>query len=433
MPTSKRKRVVTIILGGGRGTRLLPLTRRRAKPAVPLGGKYRLIDVPLSNCINSGLKNVFILTQFLSHSLHNHVSRTYRFDMFSRGQFELLAAEQTDSPRNDWYQGTADAVRKQLHHFTKSDVDAVLILSGDHLYRMDYQQLLSTHRNLEADVTVSTTPVTREACEGFGVLSMDQNGLVKRFVEKPAADEDISDLRHQGPDDFGGRDYLASMGIYVFKPELLAETLADPAVLDFGKDVFPKLLDTHRVAAHVFDDYWQDIGTIRAFYEANLRLTDADSPFRLYEPGAPIFTRPRFLPPSVVHGTQVTNSLISDGCLITADRIERSSIGVRSRIRKGAVVRETVMMGADYHEDLAQRDVNRVQGVPDVGIGMGCIVDTAIIDKNARIGDGCVIVGADHLEPMETENWSIVDGIVVVPKNAVIPPGTRIGAASNEA
>ncbi len=422
-------RTVCVILGGGRGTRLAPLTSARAKPAVPLAGKYRLIDIPLSNCINSGLEHIFVLTQFLSASLNAHITRTYRFDMFSSGKVEVLAAEQTGPGGGDgWYQGTADAVRKQLARICRSDVDDVLILSGDHLYRADYQRLLRTHRETRADVTVSVLPVSRRDCTGFGVLAMDGAGRVVDFTEKPSIDEDITRMRVPASRraELGEREYLASMGVYAFRREALEQALSDPAAIDFGKDILPGMIRSHEVAAHLFEDYWEDIGTIRAFFEANLRLVGEDAPFRFYVPSAPIYTRPRFLPPSIVHDTHLEDVLLSDGCLIDGAELRRAVVGIRSRISGGARISRTVLMGADYYEDEDRRAENVARGRPDVGIGTGTVIEQAIIDKNARIGPGCTIRGRDGRPDEHREHWSIVDGIVIVPKNAVLPEGTVI-------
>ncbi|MCB9759647.1 MAG: glucose-1-phosphate adenylyltransferase [Alphaproteobacteria bacterium] len=424
-------RCITVILGGGRGSRLYPLTALRAKPAVPLAGKYRLIDIPISNAINSGLHEIYLLTQFLSNSLNAHVARTYRFDAFSQGFVEIIAAEQTSSAREDWFQGTADAVRKGLIHMRpRGDADEVLILSGDHLYRMDYSDLLETHRAQRADVTVSCIPVTRAQCEGFGVMSVDGGGWVNGFVEKPPATRDLSAfeipeaLRPADPD----RRYLASMGVYVFRFDVLREILDDESKIDFGKDILPQAIGTHRVAGHVFDDYWEDIGTIRSFFEANLALTLRQPRFQFYQPEAPIYTRPRWLPPSAIRGTHIEDALISDGCIIEADDIRNAVIGLRARLREGVRVRDSIVMGADWIEDRHERSRNLGAGRPNFGLGANTVVERAIIDKNARIGADCVIRGVDGPTVHNDEaGWSMVDGIAIIHKNAVLPPGTVIG------
>ncbi|MCB9730986.1 MAG: glucose-1-phosphate adenylyltransferase [Deltaproteobacteria bacterium] len=424
-------RCITVILGGGRGSRLYPLTAQRAKPAVPLAGKYRLIDIPISNSINSGLQNIYVLTQFLSNSLNTHINKTYRFDVFSDGFVEIIAAEQRDGVQEDWFQGTADAVRKGLMHMRpKGPADEVLILSGDHLYRQDYQELLATHRAAGADITVSCIPVTRAQCSGFGVLAQNEEGRVVSFMEKPADDADLSDfeLPESRREGLGDRIFMASMGVYVFNWGVLQELLADEGKIDFGKDILPAALSTHRVAGHVFDGYWEDIGTIRSFFEANLMLADPKPAFRFYAPEAPIYTRPRFLPPSALRGTRVVDSLISDGCLVEAESIRRSIIGLRSRIASDAVVRSSVLMGADYFEDARTRARNLDEGRPDFGVGHSSVVENAIVDKNARIGAHCVIRGTPGPdEHHEDAGWSMVDGIAIIHKNALIPDGTVIG------
>lgn len=421
---------ITVILGGGRGTRLHPLTAARAKPAVPLAGKYRLIDIPLSNAINSRMGKIFVLTQFRSNSLNSHVALAYRFDMFSKMSVEILTAEQTEMPVDDWFQGTADALRKQLHHLLRDDrFTEVLILSGDHLYRMDYQELLATHHAAGADITVSCIPVRRQDCDGFGVMATDPAGRVVGFREKPRDDEDLSAFRlpEERRAGLGEREYLASMGVYVFSRAALEEALSDLSMVDFGRDILPSMLDRKRVVAHLFDGYWEDIGTIGAFYEANLALTRANPPFHFFHPEAPIYTHQRFLPPSTLRDTQVRNALLSDGCFIEAAEISDSLIGVRTRIRAGCVLRGAIVMGADYIEDPQQREHNRALGRPNLGLGANCQVERAIIDKNARISEGCVIRGVPDAPDSHHAGWSMVSGIAVIHKNAVLPPGTVIG------
>lgn len=400
---------------------------------MPLAGKYRLIDIPISNSINSGLQEIYVLTQFRSTSLNTHIARTYTFDMFSKGHVEILAAEQTELPQEDWFQGTADAVRKSLSHMSPKgeEPDEVLILSGDHLYRMDYQQLLSTHRQTNADITVSCLPVTREQCEGFGVMAMDAAGRVTNFREKPKSNEDISDMAL--PDEqaaSGGRNYLASMGVYVFRYSVLKELLLRSDNLDFGKDILPGALSTHRVSGHLFDDYWEDIGTIRSFYEANLALTLPAPLFKFYHPEAPIYTRPRFLPPTTVRSARFDQVLQADGCIIDADELRHSVIGHRARISEGTIIRDCYLMGADFFEEAATRARNAAEGRLNIGIGPGCTIEQAIIDKNARIGANCIIrgrLGAPD-EHHDSLGWSMVDGIAIIHKNASIPEGTRVGA-----
>ena len=421
------RRVVSVVLGGGRGTRLMPLTTHRAKPAVPLAGRYRLIDIPLSNCINSGMKDICVLTQFMSASLNQHIATSYRFDRFTKGRLEVLAAEQfTASGDEDWYQGTADAVRKQLHRIARPEIDGVLILGGDHLYRMDYRDLVETHEQTKADVTIAGIALPRRELTGFGVIGVGGDQLVTGFTEKPDPGDDVEHLRL--PTDLrtgDGKDFLASMGVYLFSRDALLQVLEGPGI-DFGKDILPSMLSTHRVAAHRFDGYWEDIGTISAFYEANLALATSPSPFRFYEPRAPVYTRARFLPPSVVRNAQMRDVLLAEGCLVYGSTIEHSVVGIRSVLSDGVTVKDSVVMGADFFEDRAARAENARTGRIDIGLGKGTVVERAIIDKNARIGEGCVIRGEPGRPDEHTKNWSVVDGIAIVPKNAELPPGTVI-------
>lgn len=415
---------LVLILGGGRGTRLFPLTRDRSKPAVPLAGKYRLIDIPLSNAINSGLRQVFVLTQFQSASLNRHVSRAYRFDHFSRGFVEILAAEQTEES-SDWYQGTADAVRKQLPRFLSREWDYVLVLSGDHLYRMDYRPFLEAHQKTRAEMTVGVVPVTREEASDFGILRMEQ-GWITEFVEKPKDPEvldrialDSDDAPRAGIHD-PRRRFLASMGIYVFDRDVLVSALRHSEALDFGREVIPEAIRSRRVRGHDFQDYWEDIGTIRAFYEANIALTERDPRFRLVDPEWPIYTSPRLLPASRIQDCRITDSIVADGCTIESGEIEKSIIGVRSRVGKGTTIRESIVMGADFYE------TGWSPGMVPVGIGPGCMVERAIVDKNARIGSGCSIRNVEGVVEAEGSDWFIRDGLVIVPKNATLPAGTSI-------
>jgi len=413
---------LTVVLGGGRGTRLQPLTEKRAKPAVPLAGKYRLIDVPLSNAINSGMRRAYVLTQFNSASLNTHISKTYRFDYFSAGWVQVLAAEQTEKSR-DWYQGTADAVRQQLHQIDRSWVRDVLILSGDHLYRMDYRQLVERHRDSEADVTVSCIPVREEQCSGFGVLAADARGMVRGFREKPSVDQvaDLATPPHlREVWKMGDRPCLASMGVYVFRREALREMLDDASSIDFGHHVLPSALENARVAAFVFGGYWEDIGTIDAFFRANLALCDEDPPFRLDNEQFPLYTRARFLPPSRFQDTCVERSMVADGCELVGAHVNHAVIGLRSKLCKGCVVEDSILMGTDFYESPeSSRDV-------PMGIGEGTIVRRAIVDKNARIGAGCVIQGDPNRADEDHEGWAVRDGIIVVAKNTTIPSGTTL-------
>jgi len=402
---------------------LAPLTRFRSKPAVPLGGKYRLIDITVSNAINSGLRQIFVLTQFQSASLNRHISNTFRFDSFSHGFVEILAAEQTEES-SDWYQGTADAVRKQLPRFLSREWDYVLVLSGDHLYKMNYQPFLQAHIDSRAEITVGVVPVTRESASGFGILRMDRDWIVE-FVEKPRELEvldrlelDTATARRAGIRDMNRR-MLASMGIYVFDREVMAAVLGESRAVDFGHEVIPEALEKRRVRGYFFQDYWEDIGTIGAFYHANLALTHPDPAFNLFDPAWPIYSRPRYLPPSRVDACTISASMIADGCRVEGAEISGSVVGVRSHIGPGSRIRDSVILGADYFENWAP-------GRGRLGIGRNCVVERAIIDKNARIGDGCVIRNAEGVIEAEGAGYSIREGVVIVAKNGVLPAGTKI-------
>jgi glucose-1-phosphate adenylyltransferase len=418
--------VVTLVLGGGRGSRLFPLTQHRAKPAVPLAGKYRLIDIPLSNCINSGLNHIYVLTQFLSVSLHRHIRRTYSFGAFSGGFVELLAAQQTDDAGEDWYQGTADAVRKNLRYFNQPDIDDVLILSGDQLYRMDYREMIETHRESGADVTIGAMPVSREAASSLGVMRVNENLQVVGFLEKPATAEEIEIVRTEPEwiDAHGteshGRDCLGSMGIYVFDREFLVEILAKtPLYQDFGKEIFPAAFRTRHVQAHLYDGYWEDIGTIKAFFDANLSLAGQNPPFDFHLPVAPIYTRPRFLPPTSVAGATIRNSLVADGCQIGkgAD-IENCVIGLRCQIGENVSLRDSILMGADYYEETPPADT------PPIGIGGGSVIRGAIVDKNCRIGQNVRIFNEAAIEVSDADPGCLIrDRIPIVTKDAILPNG----------
>jgi glucose-1-phosphate adenylyltransferase len=415
------RNVLAVILGGGRGSRLLPLTRLRAKPAVPIGGKYRLIDVPISNCLNSGAQKIYVLTQFLSASLHRHIYQTYKFDLFSGGYVYTLAAEETRRGM-DWYQGTADAVRKQLPHLVTARVDDVLILSGDHLYRMDYTGFVELHREKRADVTIAVQPVSSTNASRYGILKTDADGRVSAFLEKPSPDEAKEMECVPGAD----RPCLASMGIYVFRPDVLREILLESDAEDFGKQIIPAAIEGRRVYAFTFDGYWVDLGTIRSFYDANLALTLPDPPFDFHHPRYPIYTRPRFLPSSRVDGCRMQQTVLTEGCFLQECSIRESVIGLRSIIEPGARVKRTVMMGADFYETPERKLENQRLGQPDVGVGRGSTIEEAIIDKNARIGREVTIRAHDPGEEAEEENFTIRDGVVVIPKNAIIPDGTDI-------
>ncbi|HEY5571375.1 MAG TPA: glucose-1-phosphate adenylyltransferase [Anaerolineales bacterium] len=416
MPTTND--ILGVILGGGRGARLYPLTRDRAKPAVPIAGKYRLIDVPISNCINSGITGIAILTQFNSASLHRHISRTYVFDAFHRGYVQILAAEQT--PRSDaWYQGTADAVRKQLLEIQATGAEYVLILAGDHLYRMDYAPLAQFHWENQADITVAVQPVPRSEASRFGLLKRSVSGRITDFVEKP---KDLQVQERFVSRDEPDRPFLGSMGIYLFKTQLLVELLESTTDDDFGGEVIPQAIKSRTVYGFDFDGYWEDIGTIRAFYEANLALTRPDPPFKLHDPVRPIYTRSRFLPGSSIDGASLENVMLADGCHILRADISNAIIGLRSQISDGVRIINTILMGADYYDAGGPES----GGIP-LGVGPNCEIEGAILDKNARLGPGVVI---RHFPPgteIDQEDWIVRDGIVVIPKNTTIPAGAYIG------
>lgn len=427
------RNVITLVLGGGRGTRLYPLTKYRSKPAVPLAGKYRLIDIPLSNCINSGLNRIYVLTQFNSVSLHRHIRRAYAFDQFNAGFVEILAAQQTFDAEN-WYQGTADAVRQNLRYIDQSDCHHVLILSGDQLYRMNFQDMMATHRASKADVTIASMPVDRQTARSVGLMRVDDTGRVAGFLEKPQTDKEMDMVRMDPAwiDARGipshGRDCLASMGIYLFNREALVRLLTKIDYHDFGREIFPAATRTHRVHVHLFDGYWEDIGTIRSFYDANLALAAQDRPFDLASATAPIYTRARFLAPSRLDGVTVRNSLIADGCAIEeGTTIENSVIGLRCRIERGVTIRNSILMGMDEYETSEEATQAAVAGHPPLGIGAGTVIEGAIIDKNCRIGRDARIAN-DHgvVESEETAEAVIRDGIICVPKTAVLANGWRL-------
>ena len=418
----RNQNVLALILGGGQGTRLYPLTKLRAKPAVPIGGKYRLIDIPISNCLNSGINKIYVLTQFLSESLHRHIYQTYKFDIFYGGYVYILAAEETTSGMG-WYQGTADAVRKQLVRISEAGVEDVLILSGDHLYRMDYSEFVAIHRQKRADVTIAVKPVSRDDAPRFGILKTDSDGRIICFYEKPRPEE-LDGLECTLSSDGS---YLASMGIYIFRTDMLQKALEGSDAEDFGKQIIPATISNYRVYAFPFHGYWEDIGTIRSFYEANLAMTLPNPPFDFYDPHRPIYTRPRFLPPSITDGCNLERAVLAEGCLVHGASIRESVIGLRSIIGAGVRITRTVMMGADFYESPDEKLENRRLGRPDVGIGRGSSIEGAIIDKNARIGEGVIIRPHSAGEEMvETEYYVIRDGIVVIPKNAIIPDGMVI-------
>jgi len=426
-------KLLAVILGGGAGNRLFPLTQQRSKPAVPLGGKYRLVDIALSNCINSDILRTFVLTQYNSASLNRHIAQTYRFSQFSNGFVEILAAEQTpESPQ--WFQGTADAVRQVLPHIRDWGIDTLLILSGDHLYRMDYRQFLERHYSSNADVTVSVIPCEARSASEFGLLKTDETGRIVEFKEKPKGDDLLSmqvNTTQLGLDanEAQRRPFLASMGIYVFKYEHLEQLLAeDPNHIDFGKHVIPAAIKSRHVQAYMFDGYWEDIGTIGAFYRANLDLTTKIPKFNLFDAGAPVFTRARYLPPSKVEETEINDSIIGDGSIIIGAKVNNSVVGVRSRISKGVQMDSSYMMGADYYQTFEEMRSDIGKSLPRVGIGEGTQIRRAIIDKNARIGKNARLLNEAGV--VETDGpggaYFIRDSIIIVPKNAVIADGTVI-------
>lgn len=424
------RNVVALVLGGGRGTRLFPLTSIRSKPAVPLAGMYRLIDIPISNCINSQINQVFVLTQFMSVSLHKHLRRSYSFDHFSGGFVELLAAQETASKGSDWYQGTADAVRKNLQSIDQRGIDYVLILSGDQLYQMDYRKLINDHRRSGADVTISCMPVNADAAKGFGVMRLDDSGRVIGFLEKPQTDEELSMVRTDSDwiDSRGiaskGREYLASMGIYVFNKDVLVDVLTKTDYRDFGKEVFPAAIRSQHVQTHMFDGYWEDIGTIRSFYDANLSLASDDPPFDLDSPESKVYTRARFLPPTRTGKSTISNSLIASGCRIGEGvTIENSVIGLRTTIGDNVVIKDSIIMGSDFYESDREKSENSETGMIPMGIGGGTVIQGAIVDKNCRVGQNVRIVNEDNTEStdMEDPRCVIREGIPVVIKNSELP------------
>ena len=423
LPPGTTQRTLAIVLGGGAGTRLFPLTKDRAKPAVPLGGKYRLVDIPISNCLNSGLRSIYVLTQFNSLSLHRHIQASYKFDNFSRSFIDILAAQQTPEG-SQWYQGTADAVRQNMRYFLEGPFDYFLILSGDQLYRMDFRALLHQHIRSGVDITLATKPVGREQVTEFGIMQSGADRRITRFVEKPKDPSILEEMkmsRELMVEVGSGKEkelFQASMGIYLFNRDVLIECLRND-LADFGKHIIPQSIERYNVRAYIFQGYWEDIGTVRAFYEANLDLTDIVPEYSFFDANAPIYTHPRFLPGSKVNGAILRQAIISDGCIISDAHLERCVIGVRSIIQSGATIRDSIVMGADYFEQ--DRHVDEKQ--PAIGIGRNCVIDRAIIDKNARIADGVVITPEGKPADFDGDNYFIRDGIVIVPKNAVIPAG----------
>jgi glucose-1-phosphate adenylyltransferase len=427
------RNIITLVLGGGKGTRLYPLTKLRSKPAVPLAGKYRLIDIPISNCLNSGLNRIYVLTQFNSVSLNRHINQAYKFDLFGGGFVEILAAQQTNDG-DKWYQGTADAVRQNLRSIQGPGIDYVLILSGDQLYRMDFQRMFQIHVESKAHVTIAALPIERSQASAFGIVRLDDTGRVVGFLEKPKTQAEVDMIRTDPAwiDARGipsrGRDCLASMGIYLFDRDTLVEILEKTPYHDFGKEIFPAAIRSRQVQAYLYDGYWEDIGTIRAFYEANLQLTLPVPPFELISPDAPLYSRLRFLPPSQFQGAHLKNAIIADGCRIgEGSLVENSIVGVRSQIGRNVTIRNSIVMGADVFQTTQEVARDRQAGQPPIGVGDWTRIEGAIVDKNCRIGSRTQIMnelGVDHTD--EAAGAMIADGIVVVVKDAVLPDGWRM-------
>jgi len=413
--------VLGIILGGGQGSRLYPLTESRSKPAVPIAGKYRLVDIPISNCIHSDIKRMFVLTQFNSASLNRHIKNTYHFSFFSTAFVDVLAAEQTMASQK-WFQGTADAVRQSMHHFLNHDFKYALILSGDQLYQMDYNLMIQEHIKSEAEISIATIPVNAKEATSFGILKANEKNVITSFIEKPAT-ELLSDWESEVSNEMknDGRNYLASMGIYIFNRELLIELMNNPDTMDFGKEIIPQSIAEHKTISYQYEGYWTDIGNIDSFFEANLGLTDNIPKFDLYDKNKRIFTRARMLPTTKISGTTLDKTVIADGCIIHAAKIERSVIGIRSRIGKESTIINTYMMGSDHYETLEEMEKNKIRIL--MGIGERCFISNAILDKNCCIGDDVRINGGKHLEDSETDTYVIREGIVVIKKGAIIPTG----------
>jgi glucose-1-phosphate adenylyltransferase len=419
------KKVVTIILGGGKGTRLNPLTETRSKPAVPIAGKYRLVDIPISNCLHSSLNRIFVLTQYNSASLNTHIKNTYHFDVFSKGFVDILAAEQTNEG-DKWFQGTADAVRRVRRHLEAHEYEYILILSGDQLYQMDFEKLIKFHEENKAQITLATIPVNAKDATSFGILKADSESNITSFIEKPNP-ELLADWKSDVGQEMEaqGRRYLASMGIYVFNKGILNEMLQNNIGMDFGKELIPDAIGNYKVSSFQFEGYWTDIGSIDSFFEANIGLTDDIPQFNLFNK-QPIYTRPRMLPPSKFSGVSLDRVIVSDGCIVHADKIERSLIGVRSRVGKGTVIRNTYMMGSDFYQTIEEMNSN-----PNavMGVGERCYIENAILDKNCCIGNDVRIMGGNHLEDGDFDTYTVKEGIVVVKKKARIKEGTVIGGS----
>jgi glucose-1-phosphate adenylyltransferase len=424
---SNKKNVIAIILGGGQGSRLYPLTVSRSKPAVPIGGKYRLVDIPISNCMNSDIYRMFVLTQFNSASLNAHIKNTYNFSVFSHAFVDILAAEQTpDNPT--WFQGTSDAVRQCMPHFLNHDFDYALILSGDQLYQMDFNDMIEEHIKHEADITIATLPVNAKDAPEFGILKTNDQSFIESFIEKPAKEllpDWKSDVSEQMKNE--GKDYLASMGIYIFNRKLLIELMANPDTKDFGKEIIPQAVGNKKILSYQYEGYWTDIGNIDSFFEANIGLTDDVPKFNLFDEDNKIYTRPRLLPPSKFKNTLIDKSLISDGCLLNAKEIKQSVIGIRSRIGEGTIIENCYVMGNDLYQSIDDMNEDLKNNKNLVGIGERCFISHALVDKNCRIGNDVYIKGGSHLEDVSHELYAIKDGIVVIKKGAIIPDNYNIG------
>lgn len=421
------EKVLGVILGGGQGSRLSPLTETRSKPAVPIGGKYRLVDIPISNCINSGIHRMFVLTQFNSASLNKHIKNTYHFSHFSKAFVDILAAEQTpENPR--WFQGTADAVRQCMHHIVNHEFDYILILSGDQLYQMDFSEMLAAHIEKNADISIATIPVNAKDATGFGILKTDDESFISSFIEKPKSDL-LPEWTSETSDEMkaAGRNYLASMGIYIFNRDLLIKMLNEnPEEKDFGKEIIPRSLNHYKVLSYQYEGYWTDIGNISSFFDANLGLTDELPQFNMFDSAHTIFTRARMLPPSKISGTTLEKTVIAEGCIIQASRVERAVLGIRARIGKGTTIANAYIMGSDYYQTLCEINEDIQSGKPLLGIGDRCYINNAIIDKNCRIGNDVRINGGTHLNEGDYGLYVVKDGIVVVKKGATIVSGTVI-------
>jgi len=422
------KKVLAIILGGGQGTRLSPLTDQRSKPAVSIAGKYRLVDIPISNCIHCDIKRMFVLTQFNSASLNRHIKNTYIFSSFSNAFVDILAAEQTPDNKT-WYQGTADAVRQSIHHLKNHEFEYALILSGDQLYQMDFDEMLASHINKGADISVATIPVKPKEATQFGILKTDDESFIASFTEKPSLDklpgwesEVSEEMQNEN------RHYLASMGIYIFNKQLLFDILSNPDTVDFGKEIIPQAINEHKVLAYQYEGYWEDIGNVGAFFEANISLTDDVPKFDLFNTTNTVLTRPRILPPAKISGTLLNKSMIAEGCIINAKEIHRSVIGIRSRIGEDTVIKNTYMIGSNFYESIEELQKNKENNKVSCGVGDRCYINNTIIDKDARIGNDVYIDGGDHLEDMQHESYVVRDGVVVIKRNATIPDGFRLEA-----